>query len=49
MNRNNGFYWVWLHSEWEVAEYEDGLWWLCGADVPFKSDDLQDIGARIER
>ena len=49
--RANGFYWVQLAPEmdWEVAQFEDGDWGLCGSDVIHGDGDLHAIGAKIDR
>jgi len=51
MERLNGFYWVQSGDhKWRVAEWEDGLWYLPGVELPFEDTDLVDISlAPIER
>jgi hypothetical protein len=34
MDRENGFYWVKIGDNWEVAEWAQGHWWVCGSEVP---------------
>lgn len=43
------FYWVLLdeNSDWEVAQWENGQWWFCGADMGFES--VLMFGSRVFR
>lgn len=48
----NGFYWVKLNNEWEIAEYVEigaNNWWsFTGVDDTYSSSDLEEIGDYIE-
>lgn len=44
-NKQSGYYWVKLtaNSEWELANYVDGYYWLDG-DTPYSALDLAEVG-----
>lgn len=47
MQRDEGFYWVKLGSEPEVAAWFDGAWSLAASRKEFDGDDFEWIGERI--
>lgn len=48
MNRKQGFYWVRIHDEWEIANYDEfDNWWLTGSEFSYKEHELKEIDERI--
>lgn len=50
MKRENGFYWVRINTEWRIAEWLNGHWYLCGRSGFFIDGKFIEIDERkIER
>jgi hypothetical protein len=45
MNRKEGYYWVkqYKETDYEVALYEAGMWWLCAIDCSYCDGELHAI------
>lgn len=50
MERENGFYWVHRAPgmDWEIAQFEDGVWGLCGSEVIHRDASFHAIGSKID-
>ena len=42
MIRQEGYYWIRQYdsTELEVAQWDDGMWWLTGADQSYRDDEI---------
>ena len=53
--RDDGFYWVLLNDEWQVARFKkypyinSCIWFLTGSDEEFSDSDFEEIGDRVWR
>ena len=48
--REYGYYWVRLpNCVWEVADFADGYWYMCGSINRFRDRNFEQIGEKIER
>lgn len=43
MNREDGFYWIKYIEHWEVAEFEEGYWWLTAVEINIKEVNILEI------
>lgn len=47
MKREEGYYWVLILGDWDIAYYDvDCRWYLCGRDKPMLEIDLLEIDER---
>jgi hypothetical protein len=49
MKREDGFYWVQYHGNWEVAQWEGNGWWFTGGAQHPVDGDTDAIGPRVQR
>ena len=48
--RENGYYWVkFFGCVWEIADFQDGYWYMCGDIKRFRDRNFEEIGNKIER
>ncbi len=43
MERQEGYYWVKYYDAFEIAEWKEGVWLLCGIDDKYSDNDLSFI------
>jgi len=49
--RENGLYWVEIHKEWTIGDFDSNMnsWLIVGSDESFKDEDFDTIGKQIKQ